>query len=346
MQYPDDSRLRVRSQPQAGRFTQTRSGSVANLNDPSLMRAQQYTIDRQTMMQQQARGSLTTTALPSRSRRPSSMVNGNASNEILMEMERMKRAIMSLQEQLAFAEDTITAMRLKEREANDRKAQDLQKQIESNGRFENLCQGATRPSQIVEKYDILYTQGRIDAIDDLDKIAGLSKYGKHQEMKQKVLYGIMVASYKVAYDYLNQLKLNIRRLLGIPEKYTGNEKDSYGEVVNFLNTYFQSTTQTFNVEPIVEDVQEQLAQLLPEFPSLSKLPGIALYTADCCRIAWAMVNQFPPMELEHSQEKFVPEMHARFHSSSEKSNKIKMYVWPCLVDSNNKSILYKGVVWT
>ena len=57
--------------------------------------------------------------VPSRGRR-STMANVNAGNEIILEMERMKRTIMSLQEQLAFAEDTITAMRLKERESNDR----------------------------------------------------------------------------------------------------------------------------------------------------------------------------------------------------------------------------------
>ena len=59
MQYPDDNRLRVRPQVQAGRFTQTRSGSVGNFQDPSAMRAHQLMIDRQVLMQQQVRGSVT-----------------------------------------------------------------------------------------------------------------------------------------------------------------------------------------------------------------------------------------------------------------------------------------------
>ena len=45
----------------------------------------------------------------------------------------------------------------------------------------------------------MYSQGRLNAMDDLDQIAGLSKYGKHTEMKQKILYGIMVVSRKLFY---------------------------------------------------------------------------------------------------------------------------------------------------
>lgn len=96
----------------------------------------------------------------------------------------------------------------------------------------------------------------------------------------------------------------------------------------------------------IQDVQDQLIQLLPEFPSLSRLPGISAYSADCCRVAWAMVNSIPPMELEHSLEKYTDATHTRFHASVEKNNKIKMYVWPTLIDTGSKAILFKGVVWT
>lgn len=78
-----------------------------------------------------------------------------------------------------------------------RVTQDIQNQVQLSGRFEDLSKGGTRPTQIIERYGLLYTQGRIDAMDDLDQIAGLSKYGKHQEMKQKILYGIMVVSVSI-----------------------------------------------------------------------------------------------------------------------------------------------------
>jgi len=334
--YPEDVRLR-RPPQQQGRFTQGRNGS----QDPNLLLAQQLYAQQQ-QQQQQIRGISSTLPRNINQRRMTAGPQGDP----FMDMERMKRSIKSLQDQLALADDTILKLKLSKETLGDRNTAELKNQIQLNGKFENLSQGTTRPSQIIERYTQLYTQGRIDAMDDLDQIAGLSKYGKHQEMKQKILYGIMVASYKVSYDYLRQLKLNLQRLMGIPDKHPSTAKDPYGDAMNFLTSYFQSTTQSFKVDPIVNDVQDQLIQLLPEFPSLSKLPGIATYTTECCRVAWSMVNQIPPMEMEHSQDKFSPSLHTRFHASSDKSNKIKMYVWPAIVDSADKNVLYKGVVWT
>ena len=262
------------------------------------------------------------------------------------DIERMKRTIKSLQDQLSTAEDTIRNFKLKERELNERIAQQMENKVQLSGKFENLSQKSIRPTHIIEKFGLLYTQDRIDAMDELDQIIGLSKYGKHQEMKQKILYGVIIASYKVSHDYLEQLKSNIHRLLGIPHNYTSRSGDHYAEAVTFLSKYLQATTQTFNIEPIVTDVQDQLTQLLPEFPILSRLPGNASYIEQCCYITWAMVNQIPPMEIEHSQDKFSGTYHTRFHSSSDKNTKIKMYIWPTLIDSISKDVLYKGVVWT
>lgn len=335
MQYYTEDRMRRQSNP-GGRFTNTRGP------DPNAIRAQQL-IEAQYMAQQQQQQIRPVGGtIPRGARR----MTGGTPNDAYMDMERMKRTVKGLQEQLALADDTIRKLKSKEKDLGDRVTQDIQNQVQLSGRFEDLSKGGTRPTQIIERYGLLYTQGRIDAMDDLDQIAGLSKYGKHQEMKQKILYGIMVASYKVSYDYLHQLKLNVRRILGVPDKHPATEKDAFASAITFLTTYFQSTTQTFNVEPVVRDVQDQLVQLLPEFPSLSRLPGIASYTTDCCRVAWSMVNQIPPMELEHSHDKFSQTMHTRFHASSDKNNKIKMYVWPTLVDSGSKNVLYKGVVWT
>ena len=183
-------------------------------------------------------------------------------------------------------------------------------------------------------------------MDELDQIIGLNKYDKHQEMKQKILYGVIIASYKVSHDYLAQLRTNMHRLLGVPENYTQRAGDHYTEAITFLSKYLQATTQTFDIQPIVRDVKDQLTQLLPEFPMLCRLPGNSSYIEQCCYITWAMVNQIPPMELEHAQEKFSPLHHTRFHTSSDRHSKVKMYIWPTLVDSLTNDVLYRGVVWT
>lgn len=155
----------------------------------------------------------------------------NGPSDPFMEVERMKRMVGVLQEQLTLADDTI-------RKLKGGVSQDLQNGVMMGGRFENISQGGTRPSQIIEQYGQLYSQGRLNAMDDLDQIAGLSKYGKHTEMKQKILYGIMVASYKVSYEYLTKLKTNLKRLMGIPEKHSINEKDAHGEALAFFDVIF------------------------------------------------------------------------------------------------------------
>ena len=60
------------------------------------------------------------------------------------------------------------------------------------------------------------------------------------------------ASYKVSFEYLTKLKTNLKRLLDIPEKHSPAEKDAHGEALMFLTSYFQSTTENFNLDPIIQ----------------------------------------------------------------------------------------------
>lgn len=262
------------------------------------------------------------------------------------EVDCLTQQTKALQEQLSVAEDTIHRLKKREKELKERITSNLQQHIARGGKFENVSQG-TRPSHIVEQYGLLYTQGRVDALDDLDNISGLSRYEKHDEMKQKILYGIMIASYKVSYEYLKKVKENIRCQLCIPEHFESNVNEPvYREALNFLDSYLQSTTQIFDTDMIAKGVLAQMDELLPEFPILTQLNGISAYATQCCQLAWGMVNQTPPMVLEHGSEKFSTVMHTRFHASNEKNSRIKMYLWPTLVDGENFNILYRGVVWT
>lgn len=55
----------------------------------------------------------------------------------------------------------------------------------------------------------------------------------------------------MSFEYLTKLKTNMKRLLDIPEKHSPNERDVHGEALMFLTSYFQSTTQNFNLDPII-----------------------------------------------------------------------------------------------
>jgi hypothetical protein len=49
-----------------------------------------------------------------------------------------------------------------------RLSEQAQKQLEVSGKFEDISLGSSRPSQIVSRFEELYTQGRMDALDFME----------------------------------------------------------------------------------------------------------------------------------------------------------------------------------
>ncbi len=93
-------------------------------------------------------------------------------------------------------------------------------------------------------------------------------------------------------------------------------------------------------------MEEQVREILPEFPEITSRPHMASFICECVRLAWAIVNQIPQLEIEYTSERISSVMHNRFHTSDPKNQWIKLYVWPTLVNSKDKNILSKGVVVT
>lgn len=54
--------------------------------------------------------------------------------------------------------------------------------------------GECRPSALVERYDNLYTQTRLDAIDELDEVESLAKMDDSGDIKNKILFSVLVVS--------------------------------------------------------------------------------------------------------------------------------------------------------
>ena len=87
-------------------------------------------------------------------------------------------------------------------------------------------------------------------------------------------------------------------------------------------------------------------KILPEIPNISRRPSIAAYICECVRLSWAMCNQIHPMEIEYCAEYFSQVMHTRFHTSDKSAPWIKMYLWPILLNYDDKTVLFKGIVIT
>lgn len=72
-----------------------------------------------------------------------------------------------------------------------------QRQLKKGGKFEDLSAGDSRPSSLVERYDNLYTQTRLDAMDELDEIESLDKLDDNGDIKNKILFSVVVVSEEI-----------------------------------------------------------------------------------------------------------------------------------------------------
>lgn len=55
-----------------------------------------------------------------------------------------------------------------------------------------MSAGECRPSVLVERYDNLYTQTRLDAMDELDEVESLEKMDENSDIKNKILFSVVV----------------------------------------------------------------------------------------------------------------------------------------------------------
>lgn len=66
-------------------------------------------------------------------------------------------------------------------------------QLKTGGtKFEDLCLGEFRPSQLIKRYSNLYAESRVEAVETLDQ---LPEMAKSEELKAKLLLSIIVASF-------------------------------------------------------------------------------------------------------------------------------------------------------
>lgn len=97
-----------------------------------------------------------------------------------------------------------------------RRLQDqAQRQLKKGGKFEDLSAGECRPSALIERYDNLFSQTRLDAMDKLDEVESLNQMDDSGDIKNKILFSVLVVSTKLRIDkgasYFIQLPPNFQR---------------------------------------------------------------------------------------------------------------------------------------
>jgi len=102
-------------------------------------------------------------------------------------------------------------------------------------------------------------------------------------------------------------------------------------------------------------LQEEKTQLLPAVQvchAQEMLTQLSDYIKACIRLAWRMVTQVPPLQLEYKSLKFDKAVHklARFQCNSDDQRfseapgeNIACYLWPALLEGGGR-IIFSGEV--
>lgn len=93
--------------------------------------------------------------------------------------------------ELARARQTIQILQQRQRDLQERLANQAQKMLERSPRFENLALCERRPTALIRRYGSLYAQARVDTLDALDSLPQLRDA---DELKSKLLFSVVVVS--------------------------------------------------------------------------------------------------------------------------------------------------------
>jgi len=169
------------------------------------------------------------------------------------ESDWLRSRINQLEHELQTAKQSIQQLQKREETLMNRISDSIQRKVESSGSFETLSD-SNRPSQLIERYSqLLYCELRPDAMDALDDIVGVSEQddldliaqisdspdseaiAHSTDLKQKILFSIVVLSFRSVQRSIEDSTRQIFVLLGVsdnPEEMGGDaeRKTSAGGV--------------------------------------------------------------------------------------------------------------------
>ncbi|KAF8790338.1 hypothetical protein HNY73_005374 [Argiope bruennichi] len=222
-----------------------------------------------------------------------------------------------------------------------RLAEQAQKMLERGAKFENVCLGEKRPTALVRQYGNLYAQARVDTLDALDALPPLQNA---DELKSKILFSVIVLSFRSVQNTLSDIKDQIYSILQVRD--ARENSIAFKELETGIANYLRKTAESFNLSKNVSEVCSQIQATLYDYPCLKNCSGLLNYSKDCVRLAWFLTNQNPPYVIDYETRTFRKDMHMRFHTSNQASNIIKSYLWPTLMEGENGPCVHRGVVLT
>ncbi|XP_036143013.1 uncharacterized protein LOC105839925 [Monomorium pharaonis] len=197
--------------------------------------------------------------------------------------------------------------------------------------------------QLAERYGALYAQANLHTLDALDALESLKDA---PDLKAKILYSVVVLSWRVAGMVQTSRRLEALKILnGAAATQTTAATPELEECIR--RQLATSGAQTGSRE-VAEQVVNQLERTLYDFPCLRGCAEVKSYATACSTLAWACLARSTPLVLDAAQSlEFRREVHVRHHASPNLHGiRIRSVLWPGLREGCQGPCLHRAVVLT
>jgi hypothetical protein len=89
-----------------------------------------------------------------------------------------------------------------------------------------------------------------------------------------------------------------------------------------------------------------LCSTMFDFPELGSCEELRHFADACVRFSWIISTHVPPLAISYDATSFTSSMHSKSHNSDKDCDSIRYHIWPTLLDSQSKAVLFKGIVTT
>ncbi|CAH1115163.1 unnamed protein product [Psylliodes chrysocephalus] len=192
---------------------------------------------------------------------------------------------------------------------------------------------------VVSRYEALYRQCRPRALEALNSLPDLMHA---TQLKSKILFSVVVLAFRTCKTLRDHRLLQTFRTLHLDHrssKYVSLRK----EVMRCL----ASSADSYPLQEAENQVVGLVCDTLKEYKCLEGCQELRRYVAEATKIAWVMVCQVPPYELDtdfQTPVRLQPEKHQRHHTSDRNADIVRAFLWPALMLESN--YVYKAIVVT
>ncbi|XP_052744968.1 uncharacterized protein LOC112053263 [Bicyclus anynana] len=197
-------------------------------------------------------------------------------------------------------------------------------------------------SKLVSQYAAVWSRA---ADEVLPALAALEPLKPTPNLKYKIVFSIVVLSFRAAISLRDKRLIEVKSLLGCDSDDTPGASGLVAAATRLL----RSTAHSFPLGDAERTVVNQVVSTLREYPCLAACGALHALVAAACRAAWALSLHAPPLRIDTDFTPVVmnPEKHVRYSladARERRSDLIKSFVWPALMDGNR--CVFRAVVLT